>query len=98
MTATLVLAERLDLPAVRPLARDLVAGAGSDLTLDAGGVGYLGGLALQLLIAAARRWRADGVRLAVEPRSPSFDDALRIFGVDPAELAAREGAGSGACT
>lgn len=87
MNATLVLAERLDLPAVRPLACDLLARAGCDLTLDAGRVGHLGALALQLLIAAARRWRADGVRLAIEPRSPSFDDALRVFGVDPALLA-----------
>ena len=60
----------------RTLARDLLARAGCDLTLDAGRVGHLGALALQLLIAAARRWRADGVRLAIEPRSPSFDDAL----------------------
>lgn len=86
MTATLVLAERLDLPAARPLARDLIANEGEDLAIDAGRVAHLGGLALQLLIAATRRWRAEGLCLTVAPRSVAFDDAVRLFGVAEGDL------------
>ncbi|MBV0892505.1 STAS domain-containing protein [Paracoccus sp. Z118] len=80
MTTSLQLAPRLDLPAARPLAQALLDRAGSDLTIDAGNVAHLGGLALQVLLAAERRWRADGARLTILPRSAAFVQALQLFG------------------
>lgn len=84
MTTVLVLPERLDLPAARPLVMDILDHAGGDLTLDAGGVEHLGGLGLQVLLGAARKWRTDGAVLRVNPRSQSFDAALAVFGLDDA--------------
>ncbi|WP_167626666.1 STAS domain-containing protein [Paracoccus luteus] len=82
--AMMVLAARLDLTAARPLTDALLAHAGSDLTVDAGRVEHLGGLAVQALLAAAQRWRDDGCALAVWPRSAAFDDALARFGLTDA--------------
>lgn len=89
MTAVLVLPSRLDLPAVGPLAQDILDHAGGDLVLDAGQVEHLGGLGLQVLLAAAQTWDADGAALKVTPRSAAFSHALDVFGLDPTAL--REG-------
>lgn len=88
MSAALVLVARLDLSAAKPLHAALLARRGGDLVLDAGGVTHLGALGLQLLLSAARSWRRAGHRLAILPRTPAFDDALRLFGVDLDDLQA----------
>lgn len=81
MTNRLQLEPRLDLVAVRPLVESLLGARGADLTIDAGGVERLGGLALQALLAAQQVWARDGNTLAVTPRSSAFDAALASFGV-----------------
>ncbi|MDO5658001.1 MAG: STAS domain-containing protein [Paracoccus sp. (in: a-proteobacteria)] len=80
MTA-LTLASRLDLTAAGPLARDIAAA--DSLELDAGGVEFLGGLCLQILLAAAQDRRRRGLGLTLIGRSDGFDTALAQFGVDP---------------
>lgn len=87
MSATVVLPRRLDLPAARPLARSLMEMAGQNLRIDAEGVGFLGGLCLQVLLAAGIEWRQSGKSLSIEPRSPEFDLALRQFGLSAVDLA-----------
>ncbi|MFN0115557.1 MAG: STAS domain-containing protein [Paracoccaceae bacterium] len=81
MTGTVCLPARLDLPAAQPLAAALRERAGAPLRIDAGDVVFLGGLCLQVLIAAALLWRQGGVELTVEPRSEPFEGALAIFGL-----------------
>ncbi len=85
MTAAILLPERLDLIAARPLARDLAAATG-DLRLDASAVRFLGGQCLQILLASARHSAAAGRGFAIASPSTEFGDALRVFGVDPALL------------
>lgn len=86
MTAPLSLAPRLDLPAANPLAEAIRARTGQALDLDAGNVAHLGGLCLQVLLAAAASWRAAGQPLRISPRSQAFEEALAMFGLAPAQL------------
>ena len=81
MTAVMTLAARLDLTQARPLADEIVAREGGDLTLDAGAVDHLGALSAQVLLAAAQAWARTGHRLTIAPRSAAFDDALAAMGL-----------------
>lgn len=81
MTARVSLAARLDLPAARPLAAALKAQEGKDIEIDAGAVTHLGGLCLQVLIAAALAWRAAGKSLTFSAQSEDFTSALSVFGL-----------------
>lgn len=89
--AALVLAERLDLVAAQPLAAAIRALRDGPIRLDAGAVSLLGGLCLQVLLAAASDWRARGLGWSIAPRSRSFDQALAIFGVTPGRIGAAPG-------
>ena len=80
MTARIELAPRLDLPAAAPLAEALKAHTGTDVEIDAGAVTHLGGLCLQVLIAAAA-WREAGHALTFTARSEDFTEALSVFGL-----------------
>ncbi len=82
---TVVLPARLDLTAAAGLAA-ILRGSPAD-AIDASGVTHLGGLCLQLLLAAARAARDRGRDLLVAPRSPAFEAALADFGIGP-DLAA----------
>lgn len=79
---------RLDLPAAAPLTEALLAHRRAPLRLDAGEVAHLGGLCLQVLLAAAESWRANGAALQVAPRSEAFIDALDVFAVTPGMIEA----------
>ncbi|CAM5402679.1 STAS domain-containing protein [Frigidibacter albus] len=89
MTAPLSLAPRLDLPAASPLSEAIRASKGQALNLDAGNVAHLGGLCLQVLLAAAASWRAAGQTLRINPRSQAFEDAVAMFGLAPAQARIR---------
>ena len=84
--ATLVLPVRVDLTAVRGLAADLRARSDAALVIDASRVEVLGGLGLQLLLAACQTWSRAGRRLTFGPRSADFDRALAQFGVVVSQL------------
>jgi chemotaxis protein CheX len=77
-----LLPEVLDLTAAGPLAADLLGLRGAAMTLDASQVKRLGGLCLQVLLAAQAAWDADGQTFRVAARSPAFDEALALFGAD----------------
>jgi chemotaxis protein CheX len=78
------LAPVLDLKAAAPLKAALMERRGHPLEIDAADVQRMGGLCLQVLLAAAAAWRTDGMSLRVGPRSEAFLDALRIFGGEAA--------------
>lgn len=77
---------RLDLTVARGLKADLLALSDRPLRLDASEVTHLGGLCLQLLLAAATQWRNSGQPLLIDPRSTAFDAALTAFGIDRSTL------------
>ena len=81
MTTRIELAPRLDLPAARPLAEALKARSGTDVVIDAGAVTHLGGLCLQVLVAAALAWREAGRSLTFAALSEDFTEALSVFGL-----------------
>lgn len=79
-STTLHLPEVLDLKAAAPLQADLLAVQGSLVELDASGVQRLGGLCLQVLLAAQQSWAEDGKSLRVINPSTDFTDGLALFG------------------
>lgn len=83
MTASVILPDRIDLGNVANLAGEIKARSGGDLVLDGGQVRHLGGLGLQLLLATAAHWRANGWRLDLAPRSDALVEALTLFGIAP---------------
>ncbi len=80
MSQTLSLDAVLDLKAAAPLKAALLEHKGQPLSLDASGVERLGGLCLQVLLAAKKTWAEDNCPLAIAPRSAAFDEALTLFG------------------
>ena len=81
MAETVVLPEKLDLPAATDLTEQLRKLRGSDLGIDASAVTHLGTNCLQVLISAARTWAADGKGLTFTPMSETFSDQLEQFGL-----------------
>ena len=88
----LVLTEVLDLNAVSPLKAQILALRGSALEVDASAVRRLGGLCLQVLLAAKAAWDADGQAFSVTNASESFAEASRLFGAKDALQLASHGA------
>lgn len=76
------LASNLDLGAARPLWTDLSAARRQPLDLDASDVQRLGGLCLQVLLAARACWSADGVPFRITNPSEPFLDALRLMAAE----------------
>ena len=70
----------LDLQAAEPLRAELMALRGRPLTLDASQVTRLGGLCLQVLMAARKIWAEDGHSLTVDQPSSGFSEQLTAFG------------------
>lgn len=90
----ILLPVRLDISTVEALSDTLSTQMTQDLTLDASEVLHLGANGLQLLLSAARSARANGICLAVTPRSSAFDEALADMAVP---LSALESGGASAC-
>jgi chemotaxis protein CheX len=72
----------LDLKAADRLKVALMERRGAPLEIDASGVQRLGGLCLQVLIAAQNAWRLDGVPMSISSRSDEFSETLKLFGAD----------------
>jgi len=79
----LELANSLDLNAAGPLAEALNRRLGDDLTLDGAHVQRLGASCLQVLLAAARTWSADGDALTLENPTERMIEDLRLMGMNP---------------
>lgn len=72
----------LDLKAADCLKTALMERRGLPLEVDASGVQRLGGLCLQVLIAAQNAWMLDGVPMIISSRSDEFAETLKLFGAD----------------
>ena len=83
---TLELAEALDLPEATNLAASLLKLVGEDLEIDARKVQRLGASCLQVLLSAARTWKAESTSLTLVHGSERFIDDLRLLGFTPETL------------
>ena len=77
---TMQLAENLDLAAAAPLKAELLGLRGAPLALDASRVQRIGGLCLQVLLAAQATWVADDQPFSVADASPDFQTCLERMG------------------
>ena len=76
----LSLAETLDLAAAAPLQTEILGLRGAPLTVDASGVRRVGGLCLQVLLAARTAWRSDDQAFGIADASPEFRNSLERVG------------------
>ncbi|MGD2131808.1 MAG: STAS domain-containing protein [Maricaulaceae bacterium] len=79
----------LDLNAAKALRDEFTESRGDPLKIDASEVSKLGGLCLQVLLAAQAAWKADGVEFELERPSSAFTEAARLAGAS--ELAPEVG-------
>ncbi|HEX3920286.1 MAG TPA: STAS domain-containing protein [Caulobacteraceae bacterium] len=87
--ATFVLPAVVDAASVASLRSGLLELRGSDLAIDASGVTRIGGLGLQVLLAAARAWQGSDLAFQVTSPSQPFTEMLRLTGAaDLPEFAA----------
>lgn len=86
MTTSFELPARLDHEGARQLYTFLTSARGTEVSLDGSKVTFVGALALQILLAAATRWKADGLRFYCDQISPAFADDFARLGADPSEL------------
>ncbi|MFM8820064.1 MAG: STAS domain-containing protein [Phenylobacterium sp.] len=82
MTSTLRLDPVLNLKAASPLKASLTEHRGVSVQLDASDVERLGGLCLQVLVAARRAWSEEGHDLTIGPRSSAFSEAVALFAAE----------------
>ncbi|WP_097031864.1 STAS domain-containing protein [Cereibacter ovatus] len=86
MTTRIDLPARLDHQAARNLYSILSREQGKPIHIDCSTVTFVGGLAVQVLLSAAVRWRRDGIPFSCDLPSLAFTDDLARLGVDPSEL------------
>ncbi len=86
----MALPQILDFAAAAPLRAELAAARGAPLELDASAVERLGGLCVQVLLAAEAAWRGDGQAFQIINPSPAFAEAARLMGAQA--LISQEGA------
>jgi chemotaxis protein CheX len=77
----LLLPEVLDLTAAAPLAQSFLSRRGTKLSVDASRVRRVGAQCLQVILAAATTWKADGVRLSLDKPTEEFLEGTRLLGI-----------------
>ena len=80
-TKQVQLAAVLDLTAAAPLAQSILSYRGAELSVDASQVRRVGAQCLQVLLAAAATWKADGVCLRLEKATDEFLEGSRLLGI-----------------
>jgi chemotaxis protein CheX len=81
--ATIALPEVLDLKAAAPLHAQLSGLRGQPVVLDASRVQRLGGLCLQVLLAAEAAWSSDDQDFSLAQPTPEFDAGWTLFAAPP---------------
>lgn len=81
---SMVLHDTLDLNQATDLAKAFNAARGSDLSVDASGVGRVGTQCVQVLLSAKAAWDADGAKFTVKGASDTFTESLRLLGLQSA--------------
>ena len=89
-TSTVVLPSVLDLKAAAPLLQELLSHRGGPLAVNAREVTRVGGLGLQVLMAAKAAWKADEQSFDIVDPSEDFLNALQLFGAPELEAATLE--------
>jgi chemotaxis protein CheX len=79
-TATINLPAVLDLKAAGPLKTQIETHMGSPLDIDVSGVERMGGLCLQVLLAAAETWRAQDLPFRLINPGDSARNDVRLLG------------------
>jgi chemotaxis protein CheX len=77
------LPENLDMPIAAHLVESFSKCVGQPLSVDASRVQRLGASCLQVLLAAARTWKAEGHALSLVNPSPRFLEDLKLLGLQP---------------
>ena len=77
----LLLPEVLDLTAAAPLAQSFLSRRGTELNVDASKVRRVGAQCLQVILAAAATWKADGMRLCLDQPTEEFLEGTRLLGI-----------------
>jgi chemotaxis protein CheX len=81
MTAAyLALPPVIDTATIGALRAELLERRGADLSVDAASVQRIGGLGLQVLLAASRQWTGDGYSLKFVNTAGPFNEMLRLTG------------------
>lgn len=86
MDDVLKLPQTLDVAAVRAVQKDLLDRRGKATTVDASDVERIGGLGVELLIAAQRLWEEDAVALQFTGVPDAMKGAFFDLGLDVATL------------
>jgi chemotaxis protein CheX len=76
----------LDTRAAPDLLEAIRGHQGQALTLDASSVESLGGLCLQVLMAAKAEWRANASPFSIENPTPAFCEQMGAFGAPVEEF------------
>lgn len=85
----IVLPERPDAEALMKLRDTLQARRGSDLSVDASGLGQLNARTAQLLVTAANAWAVDGHTFRCEGLGQAALTDLATLGLEPGRLSSR---------
>jgi chemotaxis protein CheX len=85
-TAALILPDCLDASAAAAVKDMLLARRGNALVVDASQVRRVGAQSLQILIAAARTWQADGMSYCVTNSSSELLDTIALIGLSREDL------------
>jgi anti-anti-sigma regulatory factor len=88
--AVILAPEMLDHAAAPSLARTLAGHRGAPVRIDASVARFLGGQSLQILLAAARAWRAERTAFDLINFTPELAEQSRLLGVDLELLAQGE--------
>ncbi|QXX75396.1 STAS domain-containing protein [Methylovirgula sp. HY1] len=89
-TQTLLLPMDLDAVAAASLFEVLSTMVGHDVTIDGSRVEQIGGLCLQILLAAVSTWKVDGAVLEFTNLSLDLVAGLELLGVRPQYFLERE--------
>ncbi|MCA0872275.1 STAS domain-containing protein [Seohaeicola saemankumensis] len=79
-SAALQLPQHLDLTVCEDLSAQLMALRHTAVQISAAQVGFVGALALQLLLSAQRQWQADGAAFSVTDPSDAFREGTELLG------------------
>ena len=86
MPETLQMPSRLDFEGAGRLFAGLSRHRGEMVLLDATDVSYVGALAAQVLLCAARQWDSEGYPLRIVGSSRKLSDGLGQLGIDLAAV------------
>ena len=84
--ARLMLPGRLDPGAAQPLLESLLALRGSPLVINATEVDHATTLCMQVLLASAAAWKADGFAFRIADASAQFVEAAGLLGLSHQQL------------